>query len=194
MNDHASQILEIPDAIGRQMRGVSWHEDIPSPRLHELRLLRLPFVDFQGQEQVGSLITSAELAESVVEIFAGLRAIEFPIHSIRPMIDFAGDDGLSMAANNSSCFNSRYIINSDRLSAHAQGAAIDINPVQNPVIRDGKYRPAEGKHYLDRGEIRPGMFVAGSAALAVVTSAGWKWGGDWDNPKDYHHFYWPGYA
>jgi poly-gamma-glutamate synthesis protein (capsule biosynthesis protein) len=176
-----------------RMRGVTWHEELPSPRLHELRLLQIHFVDFEGIEKEGRLITSESLAEEVLSIFDKLHKIRFPIHSVRPLFEFDGDDGRSMAANNSSCFNSRAIINTDRISLHSYGAAIDINPVQNPVVRDGKHRPPEGVHYLDRTLGKPGMLTPDCEAVQVFASAGWKWGGEWDNPKDYHHFYEPSY-
>lgn len=189
-----SRILEIPETMQERMRGVTWHEELPCPRLHELRLLEIPYLDFSGVEQLGQLVTGATLAEQVLGIFSSLRALDFPIAGMRPMIEFGGDDGLSMAANNSSCFNSRRIINSDRISVHSYGAAIDINPVHNPVIREGKHRPDAGAAYLDRGNIRPGMFVDGGEAVQVFLSAGWKWGGHWDNPKDYHHFFDPAFS
>ena len=131
------------------------------------------------------------LAEEVVTIFSKLWDVRFPIHSIRPMTEFAGDDGLSMAANNSSCFNARRIVGTERLSLHSYGAAIDINPVQNPVIRDGEVRPAAGAAYQDRSNARPGMILEGGPALDIFLDAGWLWGGHWENPLDYHHFYRP---
>lgn len=194
MNQYRAEILELPERMQERMRGTTWHEDLPCPRLHELRLLCIPFTNFGGVKSLGQLVTAATLAEQVQGIFAELQAIEFPIASMRPMIDFDGDDGRSMAANNSSCFNSRRIINSDRISVHSYGAAIDINPVQNPVIRDGVHRPEAGRAYLDRTHLRPGMIVEKSAALQVFRDAGWAWGGDWDNPMDYHHFYLPSYS
>ena len=172
-----------------QMRGVSWHEDLPSPALEDLRLLRIPFVDFEARDQMGQLITVKTLAPQVVEIFARLHEQRFPIASMRPMHEFSGDDGASMAANNSSCFNSRRIIGSTRISLHALGQAIDINPIQNPVIRDGAVRPDAGKLYCNREERRPGMFYSDCDATRVFLEAGWSWGGNWENPKDYHHFF-----
>ncbi len=194
MSEFQAEILELPAAMQDRMRGVSWHEELASPRLHELRLLLVPFVDFGGKSQLGQLITAEVLAKQVQTIFAELHAISFPIESMRPMIDFDGDDGRSMAANNSSCFNSRRIINTERISVHSYGAAIDINPVQNPVIRDGKHRPEAGGQFLDRTLIRPGMITSGCRALQIFGEAGWAWGGDWTEPKDYHHFYLPSYA
>lgn len=194
MSPYQAETLEIAASMQERMRGTTWHEELPSPRLHELRLLLIPYLDFGGRERLGQLVTAASLAQQVQSIFAQLRLIEFPIASIRPMIDFAGDDGRSMEANNSSCFNSRRIINTERISVHSYGAAIDINPIQNPVIRDGVHRPPAGSAYLDREDLRPGMIVPGCPALQIFAEAGWAWGGDWDNPKDYHHFYLPSFA
>ncbi|MCK7509072.1 MAG: M15 family metallopeptidase [Desulfobacterales bacterium] len=39
-----------------------------------------------------------------------------------------------MADNNSSGFNFRVIADTNKLSLHSFGRAVDINPVQNPVI------------------------------------------------------------
>jgi hypothetical protein len=45
-----------------------------------------------------------------------------------------------MADNNSSCFNYRKIANSEIISMHSYGLAIDINPVQNPIKREFRIR------------------------------------------------------
>ncbi|MCP4447587.1 MAG: M15 family metallopeptidase [Myxococcales bacterium] len=186
---NTASISELSPALRDKMRGVSWHEDLPSPDFEELRLLQLPHVDFEGREHLGQLITVDVLAHEVVKIFAKLRERNFPIHSIRLMHCFEGDDEASMAANNSSCFNSRHIMGSTRVSLHTLGRAIDINPVHNPVVRDGVVRPDAGRAYCDRQKRRPGMFYSDCEHTAILIEAGWKWGGNWDSPKDYHHFF-----
>ena len=153
----STQISELSLELRERMRGVSWHADLPSPSFDELRVLRIPYRDFSGDEQLGELITVKALAAEVVDIFAGLFAIDFR--------------------------------NTNRISLHALGRAIDINPIQNPVIRDGIVRPDAGKPYCDRSRQEPGMFSGTCDATKVFLSAGWKWGGNWDNPKDYHHFF-----
>ncbi|MCP4447628.1 MAG: M15 family metallopeptidase [Myxococcales bacterium] len=35
----------------------------------------------------------------------------------------------------------------------------------------------------------PGMFYSDCEHTAILIEAGWKWGGNWDSPKDYHHFF-----
>ncbi len=186
-----TSISELSLDLKTRMRGVTWHTDLPSPSLEDLRLLRIPFVDFEGRQQIGQLITVGDLAKQVLTIFSALHALAFPIASMHLMHKFRGDDGASMAANNSSCFNSRRIVNSTRVSLHALGRAIDINPVQNPVIRDGKVRPDAGLPYRDRTQQAMGMIHKGGEVVRVFAESGWKWGGDWKNPKDYHHFFLP---
>ncbi len=184
-----ARILELSSDIRERMIGVSWHEELPSPTLDELCLLQIPYKDFLGARQMGELVTVHPLAIQVVDIFARLFELSFPIHSMRLMHEFSGDDAASMAANNSSCFNSRRILNSNRISLHALGRAIDINPIQNPVIRDGVVRPDAGKRFCDRTLQEPGMFAGDCPATRAFLDAGWKWGGSWENPKDYHHFF-----
>ena len=126
MSHYQAETLEIPEPMRVRMRDTTWHANLPSPRLDELRLLLIPYLDFGNKVQLGELITAEDLASQVQTIFSELFANEFPIHSMRPMIEFDGDDGRSMAANNSSCFNSRRIINTERISVHSYGAAIVV--------------------------------------------------------------------
>lgn len=194
MSESVSTRIHLLSAdVRNAMQGVTWHESLPSPTLSELRSLSIPHLDFQGKSQVGTLIARADLAQELVDIFAKLRDISFPIASIRPMRDFGGDDGLSMAANNSSCFNSRRIRGTTRISMHALGAAVDINPVQNPVVRGGVIRPDEGHTFRQRRVLRPGMIVDESEVVSIFAKAGWQWGGHWNNPVDYHHFFRPNF-
>ena len=77
MSDHGSQILPIPQAMQEKMRGMTWHEDLPSPRLHELRLLEIPYLNFAGKEALGTLVTSAALGFVTADLLpaADLTAI-----------------------------------------------------------------------------------------------------------------------
>jgi hypothetical protein len=92
--------------------------------------------------------------------------------------------------NNTSSFNDRNISGSDKISLHAYGAAIDINPRQNPyIISDGKevvVKPALGADYVQRPAANPAM---AEHAVAIFARHGFViWGGAWTNPKDYQHF------
>jgi hypothetical protein len=182
------RVLPVPEPLRARMRGVSWRDDPRCPGFDDLALVDLPHWDFAGACQRGRLIVAAELAGEVVEVFAALFAARFPIARMAPVCEHGGDDDASMAANNCSAFNFRPILGSDRLSQHAFGRAIDINPVQNPMLKDGGVQPAAGRAYLDRGDVRPGMIVRPGPVTDAFDAAGWTWGGDWTAFRDYHHF------
>jgi hypothetical protein len=145
-------------------------------------------LDFNGETQTGEMIVSAGVAADVIDIFEMLYLNRYPIEKIRLIDHYEADDGLSMADNNTSAFNFRFMTNSTKISKHGYGLAIDINPVQNPYISGNAVLPPSGAEYADRTDVRPGMIVKGDECYSIFISRGWEWGGDWNNPKDYQHF------
>jgi peptidoglycan L-alanyl-D-glutamate endopeptidase CwlK len=158
----------------------------PQYILDELQLVTVCYVGFDGKDHCGQIVVHRRLAPDVVTLFAKLYAAKFPIESVIPISDqrFGWDDEKSMAANNCSGFNYRMIAGTSRLSYHATGHAIDINPVQNPMIRRGVVSPPGSFHAPGL----PGTFKVRDVFVVFMRSLGWEWGGDWDEPKDYHHF------
>lgn len=183
----AAGSFEIPLATRESMRGRSWHDLPACPRLEELRLLRLRHLGFDGRVHHGELVVHEALAGEVVESFEHMFAAAFPIESLRRIDDYGADDAASMAANNGSGFNFRVTDGTSKLSMHALGRAIDINPVQNPWLRAARVDPPAGRGYLDRTHLRPGMIVRPGPVVEAFERAGWAWAGDLAQP-DYHHF------
>ena len=70
------------------------------------------------------------------------------------------------------CYNYRRISGSGRLSTHAWGAGIDLDPDRNPL----------GKAY-DEGE---GMMPR--PVIEIFEAEGWKWGGRFISRPDCMHF------
>ena len=90
-----------------------------------------------------------------------------------------------MAADNSSAFNYRLIAGTDRLSRHALGCAVDINPRENPAVYpDNRIAPPGA---VWRPE-KPGTFTADHPVVRTFREKGWLWGGDFTHLRDYHHF------
>jgi peptidoglycan L-alanyl-D-glutamate endopeptidase CwlK len=151
------------------------------------RLVVVPvrFWSFRGQEESGEIVVDEALADDIIALFAMLLESRFPIESVTPVSDpaFAWDDVRSMTANNSSGFNYRTIAGTERLSYHAFGKAIDINPALNPYFHDGIVEPA-GATY---DPTRPGVLTDAAPAVRFLLGRGWTWGGHWQNP-DYQHF------
>jgi hypothetical protein len=178
----------VPADVRAEMVGRSWHDVPGCPPLDELALLRVPHVGFDGRVHVGELVVGAQVAAEVLSVFCRLHDARFPIERITRVDAFDGDDDASMAANNSSAFNFRRIAGSKVLSQHALGLAVDLNPVQNPMVKDGRVDPPAGAAYLDRARVRPGMIVRPGPVVEAFEAIGWIWGGDWEDLKDYHHF------
>ncbi len=157
----------------------------------DLRYVRILYVDFDDGDQEGELMVHRRVADDVIDIFYKLYQKRYQLASVKLVDDFGqpGDDGNSMRANNTSAFCYRQVTGSKHLSWHSFGAAIDINPLQNPYMNKGRISPEEAREYADRKDKRPHMIDHSDYCYKVFTAHGWKWGGDWNGDKDYQHFY-----
>jgi D-alanyl-D-alanine carboxypeptidase len=161
--------------------------------LDDLRYLRMSHVDFRGNVRQGEMVVHADVAEDVVAVFRELYEQQFPIARMVLVDEYDGDDDRSMAANNTSAYNCRQVAGADRWSEHAYGRAIDVNPVQNPYVRDGSVAPPAGERYADvdrsaGAATARGVMHAGDPAVRAFSRIGWVWGGTWTSSKDYQHF------
>ncbi|HEY0217684.1 MAG TPA: M15 family metallopeptidase, partial [Cellulomonas sp.] len=122
----------------------SWREGCPVP-LADLRYVTVTYRDVEGGTATGELVVHADVADSVVAVFAELFALGYPVRSMRLVDDFGGSDDASMAADNTSAFNCRAISRGTGWSEHAYGRAIDLNPRENPYVRGALVLPPEGE-------------------------------------------------
>ncbi|MFW6600532.1 M15 family metallopeptidase [Propionibacteriaceae bacterium Y2011] len=107
----------------------------PITRRDQLRRVDIRFHDFDGKIQRGHLIVNADVAPSIARIFAELYEQKFPIERMQGVEAYDGDVNDSLADNNTSAYNCRRPDQTNSpvaQSPHANGRAIDINPVQNP--------------------------------------------------------------
>lgn len=178
----------VPDNIRELMEGRTYREN-PHITFDDLAYLKVKHFDFEHVTAQGELIVHRKLAAEVLEIFARLYEAEYEIEKIRLCDCYDGDDDRSMADNNSSAFNYRVVADTDTLSLHALGRAIDINPLYNPYIVGGKVMPANALQYCDRKLAFSHKIDHNDPCFEIFASYGWKWGGDWKNSKDYQHFY-----
>jgi hypothetical protein len=183
---HAS-ITRIGPEMRRTMVGVSWHRGCPVP-LRRLRVLRVSHWGFGGKVRTGTLIVHRKHAVALRGVFRTLFEKRFRIRRMQPVDAYGGSDRKSMAANNTSAFNCRYVSGTTRWSEHAYGRAIDVNPIQNPWVSNGVASPPAGQPYVDRSRHRLGMIMAGGKVVRAFAAAGWRWGGSWSGPRDYQHF------
>jgi hypothetical protein len=150
-----------------------------------LRTVHVTTWGFDGRPAEGSIVVTRRAAPAVVTVFRRLWEARFPIRRLRPVSAYRGSDDASMAADNTSGFNCRFVGGTSRWSMHAYGEAIDVNPVENPYVQGSRVSPAAGGAYLDRYPYRPGMAVVNGVLVRAFASVGWKWGASFG---DYQHF------
>lgn len=184
----------IPANIRNKMNGVSYKEN-PHITYDDLRYLKVLYYDFNAETQIGELVCNQAIAQDLVEIFYELYQNEYQIDKIRLIDEYAGDDTLSMEDDNTSCFNYRVVDGTTKLSKHALGLAIDINPFYNPYIVFN--RPTQGETYIspkgseiyaDRSQTFPYKIDYDDLCYRLFKEHGFTWGGDWNSTKDYQHF------
>ena len=185
--------VTLTDELKARITGMSYPAEGEPCRVSydDLRYVRILYIDFDGVEQEGELMVHRKVAGDVIDIFYKLYKKQYPLASVKLVDDFGqpGDDGNSMRANNTSAFCYRQVTGTAHLSWHSFGAAIDINPLQNPYMNKGRVSPEEAREYLDRKDKRPHMIDHSDYCYKVFIAHGWKWGGDWNGDKDYQHFY-----
>lgn len=157
----------------------------PENVLRELHLLNVSYYSFDGKLHQGQLVVHQSVCRELEEIFDLIREERFPIAKAIPIVHYAWSDHASMADNNLSAFNYRRVAGTQRISRHATGHAVDINPRQNPVIyRNGRVSP--------RGAVyQPGMkgtLLEDHAVVRAFIHRGWQWGGHFKTLNDLHHF------
>lgn len=181
----------LSDSIKKRITGLSYKEDCTIP-YEDLRYVSVLYTNFNGGTSTGELICNQAIAQDLVEIFYELYQAEYQIESIRLIDEYNADDLLSMEDNNTSCFNYRTVEGTTKLSKHAQGLAIDVNPFFNPYItyENGKEKvsPADSEAYADRSKPFAYKIDENDLCYKLFTEHGFVWGGHWNSCKDYQHF------
>lgn len=184
-------ISEINDEIFARIDGKSYKKNCRVP-LDELRYLTVAHYDGEGKVVKGELICNKAIADDLIDIFRNLYHANYPIERMVLIDEFEADDIKSMQANNTSCFNYREVAGTTRLSNHATGMAIDINPLYNPYVkRKGNQTvvsPEEGRPYADRNAAFPYKIDEEDICYKEFKKHGFTWGGSWKSLKDYQHF------
>jgi hypothetical protein len=154
----------------------------------DLRRVEVTFWTFDGDTRRGVLVVNRDVAREVADIFTDIFRAGFPMRSMRPIEEFGGDDNASMAANNTSAYNCRSAAQANSAAAdspHANGRAIDINPVQNPWLdpRCDCFMPTARNAARTPGK---GKILEGGPVWRAFTRRGWIW----QNiaTPDYQHF------
>ena len=167
--------------------GGAWSPACPVS-LDDLRLVRLTYWGFDGRAHVGRLVVNRDAVPAIVAALHRLYDARFPIHRMVPVETYRANDERAMRADDTSAFNGRYVEGTTTWSQHAYGRAIDVDPMENPEVKDGRVYPRTAGRFVDRSLGLPGMITPGDVVVRAFAAVGWPWGGDWHSLKDYQHF------
>jgi len=181
------RIDTISDALFQRIWEKSYKRDCTVPR-SELRYLQVAHYNGEGKAVQGEIVCNKAIANDLIQIFKELYQNKYPIERMQLIDDYDADDERSMEANNTSCFNFRFIAGSTKLSNHSRGMAIDINPLYNPYVRGQRVQPKQGRPYADRSRRFDYKIERGDLLWCLFTEHGFRWGGSWRTLKDWQHF------
>jgi hypothetical protein len=182
----------LSEEVKTRITGISYPTDSLVP-YEDLRYVKVLHYNFDGILQEGELICNQAIAQDMVEIFYELYLANYKIAKMILIDAYGADDNLSMEDNNTSAFNYRVVSGTSRLSKHAYGLAIDINPMQNPFVdinEDGSLysSPAGSDIYADRTVPFDHKIDEQDLCYQLFIEHGFIWGGHWNSYQDYQHF------
>lgn len=182
----------ISKEVFARMKGKSYKDYCQLPLAH-LRYVKVLHRNAMGQTLLGELVCHRDIAADLVSIFKTLYKAHYPIERMVLIDNYNAADEPSMLANNTSCFNYRYIAGTKRLSNHSSGRAIDINPLYNPYVyhnAKGKLivSPPTAKAYANRKATFPYKIDKNDLCYRQFIKHGFIWGGSWKRRIDYQHF------
>ena len=188
-----SSIRPLSESLKSNLAHGQWHAGCPVV-LSQLRLVTVPYVDFDGLTREGQIIVHRDVAGSVSTVFRKLYELKFPIRHMRLSEMYGPRRAIPEDEDVTGSFWCRDSVPSPCVggtasghwSNHAYGHAIDINPIENPYIGCGKVYDPRMAPYVDRSKRKKGMVTP--AVVRAFRSIGWGWGGDWSGTKDYMHF------
>ena len=190
-------IEPISEELKESMIGKSYASDIDESIVNfdMLRHVVIKYNDFDGNTKDGELVCNELIAQDLLEIFKELYENGYMLEEVSLIDKYDADDDASMEANNTSCFNYRLVDRSTKLSYHAYGLAIDVNPFYNPYVEYGKGEggsdyicPTQSAPYAYRDNEFAYKIDKDDLCYKLFKEHGFIWGGDWNSCKDYQHF------
>lgn len=159
---------------------------VPLHIINNLEVVDVIYYSYDGKIHKGQVVIHKRLVNDIHKVFRVIFRKKFPIYSVIPISygKFDWNDNKSMAANNTSAFNYRNVAGEKKLSKHAYGFAVDINPLHNPYIKGKRVLPPDAEYIKKRA----GTLTPGCPIVKIFLKLGWSWGGNWVKSKDYQHF------
>jgi hypothetical protein len=184
-NGFASVIDKVPAEV---LARSTWEPGCPVGA-DDLAYVQLTFWGFDDQRHTGELLLDRSVADDVVGVFRTLYEQRFPFEELRVTTRAELDVPPTGDGNDTGSFVCRPTTGSTTTySQHAYGLAIDLDPFQNPYVKDDLVLPELASSYLDRDQVQAGMITPDGVVVRAFASIGWTWGGTWSSLKDYQHF------
>lgn len=206
-----SHVRPIDATLAEKMQGVTLRDYPGCATADILRIVDVPYHNFNGANTMGSIVVRDALANEAGDIFEEIYATGFQIEHITPaeevthrrsqdpQVGVAIDNEL-MAKNITSGFNCRTL--NGKPDKHGLGQAIDINPLQNPMITPNPFVTTDAPEYTysppeaegawnvetDPTRLLSSESKFGSQVIAIFKKHGWRWGGDFKTLYDGQHF------
>ena len=159
--------------------------------LDSLVFIYVKYYDFNEKIQEGKLVCNRIVANKLLNIFKKLYKNKYQIDKIKLIDEYNFNDIKSMEDNNTSCFNYRKILNTDKYSKHSYGLAVDINPLYNPYFVKENNKviiyPKNAIVFADRNKNFDHKIDQNDLCYKLFIQEGFIWGGNWEYP-DYQHF------
>jgi hypothetical protein len=158
----------------------------PESVLKQLELFTVRYYSFDRKLHQGQILCNKKISKDLKKVFVLIEQIGFPVGKVIPAVRYKWDDDASMEDNNSYSFCYRNV----EYSKHAIGMAMDINPFQNPVRWNEKYKTS----HCDKptGAIydpdAPGTFYPEHPVVRKFSELGFRWGRTFHRNDDDHHF------
>ncbi len=165
----------------------------PAKILAQQKLVTVHYYGFDEKLHRGQIVIHKDLALDISGMFELSVKIKFPIAKVLPSAhpDYLWDPEKLIIGDNVTCgYTYRYIADTAKLSLHAYGKAIDINPLQNPYIR---YKDGEEIIFPPNSKWdpkQPGTLYKDHPLIKFMEARGWEWGGHWTvamGRTDYMH-------
>lgn len=145
---------------------------------NQIVTIEVKYINFDGDSKFGEIEVNKLIADRTTKVFDELYKRKFPIYNISKANGRTDED--IILVNDTTGYNFRTVLGTDRLSNHAFGMAIDINPKNNPA------KPSKMSHVYDES-IKDGILT--SDIIEMIKGHGFKWGGEiFGNFWDSHHF------
>lgn len=170
--------------VTKEQLGSSWQPGCPAGP-EDLRALEINHINYKGRIRRGRIVVATTALPTVRKALKRAFKADFRIRRMIPVDHYGGSDDRSMRADNTSAYACRPLP-SGAWSRHAYGDAIDINPRRNPHLLT-PLAPPNGRRFVDRTPLRPGMIGRNSVVTRVFLRNGWGWGAVYRSP-DYQHF------